>query len=459
MTSPKSLADLIGNTPILKLTNMDTGPCELFVKLENQNPGGSIKDRGGRAMIEAAEQAGDIAPGDTLIEATTGNAGLGLSLAALHKGYSLVLVIPDNVSRDKILHLIARGVEVRLTRADVDPGHPEHYRNIARRLEQELPRGFYLNQYGNPANPRAYEQELAPEIWEQMQQRVDAFVCGVGTGGTITGCARFLKRANPDVDVVLADPEGSVFAASVRPGQQEQAMSSTWVEDVGGRSVPDNFDPSLVDQAYTITQEEAFSAAKELLQREGVFGGVSTGVHIAAATKYCRAATEPKRVVTLVCDIGQGYLSTAYDRSWALDSGLVHRNSFGDLRDLITHRADKGEVVSITPDDTVLTAYTRIRMFDVSQLPVLEQGRIVGMIDESDLLMAVFDNRQYFDYPVRDFMITRLEKIRPSASIASLLPVFRGDHVAIIADDETFYGLVTQVDLIAHLRHTMSNHS
>lgn len=458
MNSLLSVLDLIGNTPILKVTKFDTGSCELFLKLENQNPGGSIKDRTAQTMIETGERDGSIEPGDTLIEATYGNTGLGLALVASHKGYPLILVVPESVSREKILHLKALGAEVLLARSDVEATHPDYYRNIAQRLEKELPSGVYMDQFNNQANPLAHERGTAPEIWEQMEHQVDAFVCGVGSGGTLTGCARFFKKANPDVDVVLADPEGSLLAQTASP-VGTTAPGPSFIKDVGGKTPPGNFDPSLVDQTYKIPDVEAFSSARDLLHLEGVFGGASSGLHLAAALRYCRAQTESKRVVTLVGDTGYKYLSTAYDRAWLLDHGLIPRQEYGDLRDLITRRADEGDVVSIGPDDTLIAAYTRIRMYDVSQLPVLEDGRIVGMIDESDLLMAVFDNRQYFDLPVRDFMITRLETIEPAASITSLLPVFRGDHVAIIADKDKFYGLITQVDLINHLRNSMSNHS
>lgn len=459
MNNIDSVLNLIGNTPLVRMSEFDTGPCELFMKLENRNPGGSIGDRGARAMIDAAESEGRISPGYTLIEATTGNTGVGLALVAARKGYPLVLVVPENVHRDKVLHLRALGAEVRLARSDADPGHAEHYMSIAARLARELPRSCYLDQYGNPANARAHEEGTAPEIWEQMQQDMDAFVCGAGSGATISGCARYFRKVNPDVEIVLADPEGSVFAATVNNGSDGAVSGSTLVEDIGGRSVPPNLEHGLIDSAYTISDMQAFSASRQLLSLEGILGGVSTGIHLSAALEYCRAQSKPRRVVSLVCDSGYKYLSTAYDEAWLLDRGLIPRRTHGDLRDLITHRVDEGGVVSVAPEDSLLSAYTRIRMFDVSQLPVLDDGRIVGLIDESDLLLAVYDNRNYFGYPVRDFMITRLEKVRPDASISSLLPVFRGDHVAIIADDSNFYGLITQVDLIDHLRRSMQDNN
>ena len=455
MNPTESVLNLIGNTPILKMHGFDTGPCELFLKLENRNPGGSISDRGALAMIEAAESDGRISPGDTLIEATTGNTGVGLALVATRKGYSLVLVVPENVNRDKVLHLKALGAEVRLARSDVDPGHPGYYMNIASRLAGELPGSCYLDQHANPVNVLAHEKGTAPEIWEQMEQKLDAFVCGAGSGATISGCARYFRSVNAAVEIVLADPEGSVFAAAVNTIGNGAGSGPSLVEDIGGRSIPANLAPDLIDTAYSVSDVQAFAASRQLLKLEGILGGVSTGVHLAAALEYCRAQSGPKRVVSLVCDSGHKYLSTAYDDAWLLDRGLAPRRNYGDLRDIITHPAGEGGVVSISPEDSLLSAYTRIRMFDVSQLPVLDNGRIVGLIDESDLLLAVYDNRKYFGYPVRDFMITRLEKIDPGASISTLVPVFRGDHVAIIADESRFYGLITQVDLIDHLRKSM----
>lgn len=457
MNPTDSVLNLIGHTPMVKAGNFDTGPCELFIKLENRNPGGSVSDRGALTMIEAAEAAGRIDPGDTLIEATTGNAGVALALVAARKGYSLVLVVPEDVNRDKVLHLKALGAEVRLANADVERDHPGHYMNIAQRLARELPGSCYLDQYANPDNVLAHENGTAPEIWDQMEHELDAFVCGARSGATITGCSRFFRRVGGNVEVVLADPEGSVLASAVSGEAGGTGGQSSHVEDIGSRFVPENFAPDLVDTAIPVSDVEAFAVSRQLLRLEGILGGVSTGVLLAAAIEYCRKQTRPKRVVTLVCDSGHNYLSTAFDDAWLLDQGLVHRRRYGDLRDIISHPVGEGGVVSVSPEDSLLSAYTRIRMFDVSQLPVLDEGRIVGLIDESDLLLAVYDNRKYFGYPVRDFMITRLEKIDPGASISSLLPVFRGDHVAIIADESTFYGLITQVDLIDHLRTSMQD--
>src|SRR5437763_13295371 len=225
--------DMIGNTPLIAVRRLDTGPCQLFLKLESQNPGGSIKDRIGLYLIEAAERAGKIKPGGTLIEATAGNTGLGLALVAAQKGYRLVLVIPDKMSQEKIFHLKAMGAEVMLTRSDVSKGHPEYYRDVAERLARETPNSYFVNQFGNPANPRAHEETTAPEIWDQTGQNLDAVICGVGTGGTLTGMSHFFERVAPQVEMVLADPAGSILAGYAKTGTAEPGRGGWLVEGRG----------------------------------------------------------------------------------------------------------------------------------------------------------------------------------------------------------------------------------
>src|SRR5579872_2889690 len=247
-----NVLEMIGRTPLVAVTHIDTGPCELFLKLENQNPGGSIKDRIGLYLIEAAERDGQLKPGGTLIEATAGNTGLGLALVAAQKGYKLLLVIPDKMSQEKIFHLKAMGAEVLLTRSDVSKGHPEYYRDVAERLAAQTPNSFYVNQFGNPANPLAHEETTAPEIWEQMNHKLDAVVCGVGTGGTLTGLSHYFAKTAPQVEMVLADPAGSILADYAKTGEKRQAKGGWLVEGIGGDSIPPVGDFSRVGPTYTI---------------------------------------------------------------------------------------------------------------------------------------------------------------------------------------------------------------
>ncbi|HET9953716.1 MAG TPA: cystathionine beta-synthase [Polyangiaceae bacterium] len=447
-TGNTDVLSLIGNTPLVRLTSLDTGPCELYVKLENQNPGGSIKDRIGLSMIEAAEREGKLGEGAMLIEATAGNTGLSLALVAARKGYRLLLVIPDKMSQEKIFHLRAMGAEVRMTRSDVGKGHPEYYQDLAERLAREHS-AYYVNQFNNPANPLAHERTTGPEIQRQMQGRVDAVICGVGSGGTITGLSRFFAKASPATEIVLADPVGSVLSDYVKTGKIGNAGS--WlVEGVGEDFVPSICDLSRVREAYSVSDEESFLTARALLRREGILGGSSTGLLLAAALRYCQAQTEPKRVVTFVCDSGNKYLSKMYNDFWMRDQGFLRGPDQGDLRDLIARKHE--QVISLTPDDTLLVAYSRMKLYDVSQLPVLEAERIVGIIDESDLLLAVHDDESAFRRSVRSTMSTKLVTVQVDRPLAEVLPLFDRGLVPIICEGSTFLGLITRIDVLNYLR-------
>ncbi len=453
MPYSRSVLEMIGNTPMHEITRMDTGVCRLFVKLENQNPGGSIKDRIGLSIIEDAEKEGQLKAGGTIIEATAGNTGLGLALVAAQKGYRLILIIPDKMSADKVRHLRALGAEIILTRSDVPKGHPEYYQDMAERMVQEIPGAFWASQFDNPANPKAHETGTGPEIWEQMEGNLDAFVAGVGSGGTISGVGRFLKLKNQEIRIVVADPEGSVVARAVKTGEVRYEGGSWLVEGIGEDFIPDNLDLFVIDEGETVSDTEAFAATNELLRQEGILGGSSTGTLLAGALKWCRKQSTPKRVVTLVCDTGNKYLSKAFDEAWLQEQGLTNRKPTLDLRDLIVRRADEGRVVMVGPGDTLNTAYGRMRANDVSQLPVLDDNEtIIGLLDEEDLLLAVHDSPSCFADNVSQHMTTELDIIDYAAGIDSLFPIFKAGKVAIVQQGPTFLGLITRVDLINHLR-------
>jgi cystathionine beta-synthase len=444
---------LIGRTPLVELTRLDAGSCQLFVKMENQNPGGSIKDRIGLAMIEAAERAGALKPGSLLVEATAGNTGLGLAQVAARKGYRLLLVIPDKMSQEKVFHLRALGADVRMTRSDVAKGHPDYYQDMAERLARELG-GYYVNQFGNPANPTAHETTTGPEIFAQMEGKVDAVVCGVGSGGTITGLSRFFARVSPGTEMVLADPAGSVLAEYVKTGRVGQAGS--WlVEGIGEDFIPSIADLSRVRSAYTIPDEESFVTARALLREEGILAGSSTGTLVAAALRYCRDSKTPKRVVTFVCDSGNKYLSKMYNDFWMRDQGFLRGPARGDLRDVMGRSLERGPVVAVAPDDTLLVAHGRMKMSDVSQLPVLEGDRIVGLLDESDLLLAATRDPAALRRPVREAMSSRLTTVAVGTPLEALMPIFDQGMVAIVVDGERgehFLGLITRIDVVNYLR-------
>jgi cystathionine beta-synthase len=447
--------EMIGHTPLLAVEHLDTGPCRLSLKLENQNPGGSIKDRVGLYLIQTAQAQGRLKPGGTLIEATAGNTGLGLALVASLKGYRLLLVIPDKMSQEKIFHLKAMGAEVVLTRSDVSRGHPEYYRDVAERLAREIPGACYLNQFENPANPLAHEETTAPEIWEQSGHELDAVVCGAGTGGTLTGLSRFFARTAPHVEMVLADPAGSILAEYARTRVVTEARGTWLVEGIGGDSIPPVADFSRVGSTYSIPDAEAFRTCRELLAKEGIIAGTSTGTLLAAALRYCREQQKPKRVVTFVCDSGNKYLSKVYNDYWMLDQGFLERPRLGDLRDLIARRHSEHAAVTVAASEQVLAAYRRMKLYDVSQLPVMQDGRIVGIVDEEDILVNVFENPQHFNEPVTQAMQKHLVTVPADAPLSQLMEIFKRGMVAIVMQGNEFLGLVTRIDLLNWLRRRM----
>ena len=449
-----SVLELIGRTPMVKAQRLDTGVCQLYLKLENANPGGSIKDRIGLSMIEAAEARGDIRPGATLVEGTAGNTGIGLALVAQQKGYKLILVVPDKMSREKIFNLKAMGAEVVLTRSDVGKGHPEYYQDLAAKIAADTPGAYFINQFGNPDNPAAHQASTGPEIIEQMAQvgGFDAIVFGCGSSGTMTGLSRCFAEHAPQVELVLADPVGSILTQYINEGVLSDKSGSWLVEGIGEDFLPSIADFSRVRKAYAITDAESFHTARELLAREGVLGGSSTGTLLAAALKYCREQTVPKKVVVLVPDTGNKYLSKMYNDYWMLDNGFLQRPQHGDLRDLILRPYTQHDTVVVGPGDLLTTAYQRMKLYDVSQLPVMDGEHLAGIIDESDVLLHVYGDEARFRDPVSVAMVSKLEKLDLKSPIEALLPVFDRGQVAIVMDGEKFLGLITRIDLLNYLR-------
>jgi cystathionine beta-synthase len=447
-----SVLDLIGETPVVRVNHLDTGPCSLFIKLESQNPGGSIKDRIGLKMIEDAEKAGLIGPGATLVEGTAGNTGLGLALVAAQKGYKLILVIPDKMSREKISNLKAMGADVVLTRSDVAKGHPEYYQDMAQRLADEIDGAYFINQFGNPSNPKAHEEVTGPEIWTQMDHDLDAIVLGVGSSGTVTGLSHYFEKVAPDLELVMADPEGSILAQYINEGVLSEKSASWLVEGIGEDFLPTISDFTHVTRAYSISDRESMLTGRELLKKEGVLAGSSTGTLLAAALRYCREQTEPKRVLTFAADTGNRYLSKMYNDFWMRDQGFIQSQQHGDLRDLIARPFETHDTITVGPDEPLANAYSRMKLYDISQLPVIRNRNIVGFIDESDILLAVAQSNASFNKPVKTAMVTDLAVVNFDDSIDELLPIFSKDYVAIVKDGARFLGLITRVDLLNYLR-------
>jgi len=440
----------IGNTPMVELRNLDTGPCRLFGKLEFFNPAGSIKDRIALGMVEAAERDGRLKPGGTIVEATSGNTGVGLAMVAALKGYKMILIIPDKMSQEKIQHGRALGAEVIVTRTDVPPGHPLNYQTMAKEIADKIPGGLYIHQHHNHDNPAVHEVTTGPEIWEQMGGDLDAIVGGIGTAGTMTGLGRYFAKVAPDVKMVLADPVGSLLAPYVHTGELTE-VGSWIVEGIGEDELPEVGDMSLIDDAIIVNDKESLTTARDLLKAEGIMGGSSTGTIISAALTWCRKQTAPKRVVAIIPDGGDKYLSKLYDDHWMAEQGFIDRVGYGDLRDLIARRHDERDDITVPPDTTLAIALGKMRLANISQLPVVRDDAVVGLIDESDLLQSVLHGGGFAD-PVSTAMTEKLETLPPDASLDQLKETFDKGYVALIRDDRQYWGLVTKTDLLNWLR-------
>ncbi|HSD68219.1 MAG TPA: pyridoxal-phosphate dependent enzyme, partial [Woeseiaceae bacterium] len=404
----------------------------------------------GISMIEEAERRGDIKPGDTLVEATAGNTGLGLAVVAAQKGYRLILVLPDKMSQEKIFNLRAMGAEVVLTRSDVGKGHPEYYQDLGKSIAEEKG-AYFINQFGNPDNPLAHETTTAPEIFEQMEGKVDAIVLGVGSSGTVSGISKYLKANAPDVELILADPVGSVLAGYINDGQL--GSSTPWlVEGIGEDFIPSIADFDRVTRAYSISDAESFSTARELLRKEGLLAGSSTGTLVAAALRYCREQKQARRVVSFACDTGNKYLSKLFNDFWMEDQGFIKRESFGDLRDLIGRPHGQRATITVGPTDIVTTAHNRLRNAGFSQLPVMHEGRLVGILTEDDIIRFVFGKPELLQAPVEAAMQTAFIKLDKNTSINNLVAMLHVQPYAAVMDGDQFMGLITRSDVLNHLR-------
>lgn len=454
----RTLEDFIGDTPLVRLQRLPGAENAkrgnlILAKLEGDNPAGSVKDRPAMSMIRHAEARGDIKPGDTLVEATAGNTGLGLALVAAQKGYQLILVLPDKMSQEKIFNLRAMGAEVVLTRSDVGRGHPEYYQDLGKRIAEEKG-AYFINQFGNPDNPLAHKTTTAPEILDQLDGKVDAIVVGVGSSGTVSGFNQYLQEHSPNTELVIADPVGSVVADYVETG--EFGDSSPWlVEGIGEDFIPSIAELTGVKKAYSISDAESFSTARELLRKEGILAGSSSGTLLSAALKYCHEQTEPKRVVTLACDTGNKYLSKLFNDFWMEDQGFITREEQGDLRDLIGRPHGERATITVGPTDILTTAHNRLRNAGFSQLPVMDESKLVGIVTEDTIIQYAFGKPDLMNSPVEDAMQTAFIKLEKDTSVNNLVAMLSVQPYAAVMDGGDFLGLITRADVLNHLRKQM----
>src|SRR5215208_5799715 len=405
MNYHENVLHLIGRTPLVRLNRMAGGvKATVLAKMENLNPGFSVKDRIGISMIDAAEREGKLKPGGTIVEATSGNTGIGLALAAAVKGYRCIFVMTDKASVEKVRYLKALGADVVVTPAAAKPGTPDHYVTTAQRIAAETPNSFYPDQYSHPANPLAHYRTTGPELWEQTEGRITHFVAGIGTGGTISGTGRFLKEKNPKIKVIGADPYGSVFKTYKETGKLIEATPYL-VEGIGQEVVPANVHMRYVDEIINVTDRESFEMSRELGRKEGIFCGGSTGTNLAAALKVAKGLDESGLVVFIVCDTGEHYLTKHHSDEWLKEKRLLEpRMMTAGLISTTKVAGDRPRVLSVAPTATVAEALAQMDKHGVTQVPVIEEGKSVGSVRENRLLAKVLGDRDLLGASVGQLM-------------------------------------------------------
>lgn len=445
-----SLLDLIGNTPLVRLDRSARDlSCTLLAKLEYLNPGGSIKDRPALRMVEAAEREGLLSRGGTIVEPTSGNTGVGLAIVAARRGYRCVFTMPDKIAEEKRALLRAYGAEVVVCPTSVPPEHPESYYSVAQRLAETTPGAFRPNQYANPHNPEAHVRSTGPEIWEQTGGRITHFVCGVGTGGTITGVGRYLKSRNPAVQVIGADPDGSVYSGgSGRP---------YLVEGIGEDFWPETYDRGIADRVVRVSDRDSFLTARRVTREEGILVGGSCGTAIWAALAIGRELGPDDVVVALLPDSGRGYLSKVYDDGWMADHGFLHAG--GDTLAAVLDRkgADLPPLVHVHPDETVRSAISILKEFGVSQMPVVQAepplalAEVLGTVTDRHLLEAALSKPEVIDGPVRAVMDGPLPTVGSGEPVDLAAARLSASPAVLVVDEGRPVGILTRSDLLEHL--------
>ncbi len=442
-----NILESVGRTPLVRLNRMAADVSSpIHVKVESLNPGGSVKDRVGLAMIEAAEQDGRLQPGGTIVEATAGNTGVGLAMAAAVKGYRMIAVMPDKMSEDKVSLLRAYGAEVVITATNVPPDSPESYNGVADRLAREISGAWRPNQFENPRNPFAHATTTGPEIWEDSEGQVEVFVAGMGTGGTISGVANYLKGKNPGITIVGADPEGSILSGD--------APKSYKVEGIGEDFIPKTFNRQIVDEMVRVSDKESFNTARRLAREEGILAGGSSGTALAAALKYAQRLTEPRNIVVLLPDTGRNYLSKIFSDRWMQENGFwedrTHQAQV--VGEILSGKSHWPSLISVSPQDKVGRAITLMEMHHISQLPVVDQDRVVGSINESSIMKVLHDGLDVANQEIAAIMSKPLPTLDVQTDASEAYRLLLAGAPGIIVTfgvERRGIGVITRSDLIS----------
>ena len=449
MEFQENILGLIGNTPLIKLNRLARDiKAPVFAKMESLNPGYSVKDRIGVAMIEAAEREGLLKPGGTIVEATSGNTGIGLALAAAVKGYKCIFVMTDKASVEKSRYLKALGADVVITPVSAKPGTPNHYVSTAKRIAAETPNSFYPDQYSHPANPEAHYRTTGPEIWRQTEGKITHFVAGIGTGGTISGTGRFLKEKNPKIRIVGADPYGSIFKTYKETGNVVEATPYL-VEGIGQEIVPPNVHINYVDEVINVTDSESFELSRQLGRLEGIFCGGSTGTNLAAALRVARTLDENAIVVFIVCDTGEHYLTKHHSDEWLKEKRLLapQRMTAGLINGTKKPQAPK-TLVAVAPSDTVGVALEKMDELGLTQLPVIEEDRCVGSLRENRVLAKVVRDRALLESPVTEVMESSFPIVDVDASSNEVFKRLQTSPAVLVEEYGRITGIITRHDVL-----------
>lgn len=447
-----SVLKAIGDTPIVKLNRVTQGvKANIFVKLEYLNPAGSIKDRIALQIIEHAEKTGQLKPGGTIVEATSGNTGMGLAMVAAARGYKCIFVMPDKMSEEKIRALRAFGAQVVITPTAVEPEDPRSYYSVSRKLAVETPNAFYANQYHNPQNPAAHYEGTGPEIWEQMDGKIDVLVCGMGTGGTISGIGKFLKEKNPNIKVVGVDPVGSLYYDYYKTGAMTDAYSYK-VEGIGEDFLPSTMDFKYVDEVVRVNDRECFTMTRALVREEGIFCGGSCGAAVVGAVKYCQTNNTPMNVLVILPDSAARYLSKIFDDGWMRENRFLEPEiRLGRVRDLLSGR-EHPSVVTAKKGELVGDIVARMKEHGFSQLPVVsEDGSVVGLVNERKVLESVLERPRAVEETIDGLIEGNYCVVDPDTTIAVLSDLFSRARVSLVMEGKSIFAVISRIDLIDYM--------